>query len=253
MGSIGDLFRINITLFLRILAFGFGIHSIQSSHVFCKLISYITICSMVLSNGSIVLASIDRYVLTSRSVNMRSLANISIAKRLAFIIICLSFVFPIHLLFDYNAAKSIRVCVLKFSSKVYKAFLSVSYLILFGILPPTLLITFGILTLKNIRSLRSSRSNFLRRIDYNLTIMVLSQIILTILAPLAYSIYAVYNNYIGDTTEQNMWVNHLVALISYIECTCGFYFYIGISKRFRQHFFKIITRQHPGRFQTSSE
>ena len=92
--TIANLIMLNIIILFRILTV-FSIDPTKTSWFFCKFRAYITQTSTTLSRTYILLACIDRWAMTSRTVAIRAFARIKIAKILipsSSFIWCVSFI-----------------------------------------------------------------------------------------------------------------------------------------------------------------
>ncbi|CAF1422164.1 unnamed protein product [Adineta ricciae] len=136
--------------------------------ILCRLRLYIGyICAMTF-RSMIVLATIDRYALTSSRSTFRTFASISTARRA----IITTFLFwsaaGFHLLIGPRIENN--RCLLY---GLYGFLFSVFQLLSFGILPSVLMIVFALLLIKNIRQSRTRSGShytksFLRKRDRNL-------------------------------------------------------------------------------------
>ncbi len=140
---------------------------------------------------------------------------------------------------------------------------------------PILMILFGILTLRNVRYLtvfgdyfhrlhrRRQKHRFVQvclscchcqntiqyQIDKQLTLMIITEIIVTIITSLPYGIYAFYNflRLVNRRTmvdpSESIWIPLLIRTTMYFEPSCGFYIYLLTLTTMRKRFCKTFTEK----------
>jgi hypothetical protein len=156
----------------------------------------------------------------------------------------------------------------------YNRVLWVGWVLFFhSFLLPILMIIFGILTVKNIQYLtafgdylhrlqyrrdRRRKHRFLEmcshcslgrksiqsQIDRQLTLMIITEILVTISTSLPYGIYALYH--LLQTTQgrtdstESVWIILLIKMTIYFEPSCGFYIYLITLTTLRKRFCKMF-------------
>jgi hypothetical protein len=140
---------------------------------------------------------------------------------------------------------------------------------------PILMTTFGLLTLRNVRHTsvfsycfsrrrrrhQIKRGQFIqmcshctrcknsmqRKIDNQLTAMIITEIIVTVFTSLPYGTYAFYHLVYGNQFQakyKTEWVSLFIRMSMYFEASCGFYIYLitltTLRKRFCKTFFEKI-------------
>ncbi|CAF1039296.1 unnamed protein product [Rotaria sordida] len=130
----------------------------------------------------------------------------------------------------------------------YEIAFQIFFLILTCAIPPILMTIFGILTVFNVKKLRTqvgpqnndARNERLRSKDRQLIIMLLIQVLMTILCTLPFSVanitsmifqYLITLSDYGDAI--NTFYSNLSRLINYFNPVVGFYIYTLSSKTFR--------------------
>ncbi|CAF3095099.1 unnamed protein product [Rotaria sp. Silwood2] len=142
------------------------------------------------------------------------------------------------------------------------------------LLLPILMILFGILTLKNIRTLPTFRCLHNRRYDQNrqfvqmchhcvdnrrssqyqvekqLTLMIITEIIVTVLTSFPYAAYSFYrlltiNKQTYETRVSNKanWIELTIRMTVYLEPSCGFYIYLMTLTTLRKRFSSVILKK----------
>jgi hypothetical protein len=87
------------------------------------------------------------------------------------------------------------------------------------------------------------RNSIQHQIDKQLTAMIISEIILTILTSVPYGSFALYHLLYGIQTERvfkDEWISLFIRISMYFEASCGFYMYLMALKTLRKRFCKII-------------
>ena len=188
----------------------------------------------------IVLATIDRYALTSSRSTFRTFASISTARRA----IITSFLF-------WSAAGFHLLIGLRIENNRYLLYgflFSVFQLFTFGIVPSVLMIIFASLLIKNIRRSRTRSESrytksFLRKRDRSLIELVYTKILLNFICTFPYSISSInmgLTNEIRNKSTRRIQVESLrfFFFITFLQYLMGyltaFYGYLVMSKSFRR-------------------
>ena len=232
----------------NIVTFRFQINWLALNTPFCKFqISYgaFTITSIFVINCFI---SFDRYVMSSRSVRVRSFSSKKVARNLLIIGLVLVWCLigtPVTILFE-NVSLSVNgpiVCTSK--SKMFLLFAAlVYYPILEGVLPIILAIYFWFITRKHIHHLRNE--NFVRRFDKQITKMYFIQIIVCAIASFpfaAITLYRTVTNQTLRTVDQENIVQFLRLLaicLFYIQYCSDFYIYVITSSEIQEQAKRIL-------------
>lgn len=223
-------------LVVRSLMDGFGIDLVGNSLVLCRFRYIILHPSYALSSWFLVLASIDRFCISSRSVRLRSLSHLLIARRAIVIAACLCFLLYSHVLglFEIEQLKSGPYCYGK--TGLYRIIYDFLFFSSFSCLPPILMMIIGLATVHNIRFARvrvtataQATIGQLNRKDRQLILMLLIQLIATIVCTLPHAIQKLYSTFtVNDSkTPLRTAIESLMAQITrqllYINASMGFY------------------------------
>ncbi|UJR20334.1 hypothetical protein I4U23_023465 [Adineta vaga] len=200
----------------------------------------------------VVFACIDRYIVTQTNVHIRSLSSVSMALKnvfFAFLVLC---IIAIHMpiLMDIRNG----ICGM---FGLYKLIYAIYQISLVGILPPTLMIVFSILTMRSLQQ-RHGRRIRARQRDRYLMRMLTAEVLVNIFTSIPYSVNLVYGAityYITDKSvvqqEIEAFISFVTQFLGYLISVAPFYLFISISKPFRNEFinlmFKCIhqrTRRH---------
>ena len=230
--SFANAFQLNIGLASNILDFGFSIHPYHSSSILCKFRNYLIITGGFLSQTYLLLACIDRYIITVNKSHYRPLNTISMANRIICLTACFWFIILSHMLVYSNILPNNHFCF--YSSSSYTFFISLHNLILSGFILPILMSIFGLLTLKNIRRIRRQVSSRRKRKHY-LSLMLTSNIFISVLFTFVYTSGLIYVSFfmMNKGKSQRRFILFIAIIFYYLPYVISFYVNILTSQRFR--------------------
>ena len=223
-------------LVVRSLMDGFNIDLVGSSLVLCRFRYIILHPSYALSSWFLVLASIDRFCISSRSVRFRSLSQLFIARRAIGIATCVCLFSYSHILglFEIEQLKSGPYCYAK--AGLYRIVYDFLFFSSFSLLPPILMMIIGLATVHNIRFARvrvatTTQANVgqLNRKDRQLILMLLIQLIATIVCTLPHAIQKLYATFtVNDSknplrTATESLMTQITRQLLYMNASMGFY------------------------------
>jgi len=231
--------NINILFFgllVRSLMDGFNIDVISNILVFCRLRYIVFHPSSVLSSWFLVLASIDRFCISSQSIRLRKFSHLAIARRAVIVASCVCLLMYIHIfgLFEIEQLQSGPYCYAK--RGFYRVFYDFLFFASFSFFPPILMMIFGLATVRNILLTRTrvgiTRPTILGQLnkkDRQLIWMLLVQLIATIVCTLPYTILKLYSTFtVNDTknlyrSEIELLVLQITRQLLYIGAGMNFY------------------------------
>ncbi|CAF0833188.1 unnamed protein product [Adineta steineri] len=255
IASICDFIHLNSGPLTNILQYGFHYDWTINSNTYCKLKSYISFVFTVISATLTAIASIDRYILSSRNTNRWKFSTRSIAVRCILFTIFFWIFFSIPIAFCYtrynHSSHNEQLICSNVSQHMPCHIIQIIYTCIFnGFLPPVIMIYFGLLTCTNARNLRRrslTDSARLRQINYQLTLMLILQTVKSSFASLP---FAIFNCYLLATikldkslilqAKENL-VNQIVYLLFWSNYT-SFFVYIYSSDIFRHQCMKAMKR-----------
>ncbi len=254
--NLANLILIYSSILSVSLALGYGIAPGTSNLGYCRYNLYMAILLDVLSSSYLVLASIDRMLVTSSNSHRRQLST----RRLAYICIISVTLFWIlfhsHVLFSANiteVASNNFVCALPAGINVI--FHSYYSLIVKALMIPLLMTIFGLLALKNLQRVRRnivapvltttetivrSHSQPSRSKDRQFCLILFTDISIYIIfsfmlsAILMYQQMTQYNVKSPFQTQVDLFLKYVATFINYISICIGCYTNIIISKTFRK-------------------
>ena len=255
-GNIVDFMFLVFTLTPTFLGGGYDINPGNKNLAFCRSVAYIGLILSCLGPSYLILASIDRTLITSRNAGTRKRST----RRLAITCIIGSAIF--WMIFHIHAF--IYMVILQFGPDyfictfqpgAYISFITYYSLIVTGIAPPLLMIIFGIWTMKNIRQIQNTaqpsgtstirtivtvgRSNTPQSKDRQLVRMLLMDISIYIFARFPATIFLIYGQitqHETKSTEQLLTeqaIANITYVIGFVDSSIGCYTNILVSKTFR--------------------
>jgi len=231
-----------------------GSNGSQTVPVLCKLWSYTPTVFTTISILMLCLASVDRYCSTSRDAHRRKLSSVKVARNSILIAVIVSFLLPIPDLF-YSVINEGQCGYISESYDKYISYFLIP--VLLTILPLFILSIFGCLTRRNLTiCLARKQQTEAQRLNYQLTYMLLIQIIWFILSTLTLSGVKLYDTITVKTRKdlQKGSVKNLIetiAFLIYSSYQCGsFYVYYltsatyrnGVKKIFKKIYGQLTTR-----------
>jgi len=248
--SINNLFVIYTGIITRYLSLFSDNDIANNSSVLCKLKYYIIYTALSLVLWLTVLASIDRFLCSSRKVSYRRLSRNTIARRTLIGTFLLIFVIHIHMLIYYDVSEG--YCNIFLTE--YQTFFDMFFFVISCILPIILMTIFGLLMINNIRQSRNrvhpQQSNQrLKSNDRQMVLMLAIQILLTALFSVPYSIINVYYTIRYNILQYEiplydfvilLFTNNIAGILYFSNPIIGFYIYTLCGKRFRLELKQLI-------------
>ncbi|CAF1051769.1 unnamed protein product, partial [Didymodactylos carnosus] len=246
--AINNFFVLYFSLITRLLSDGFSIDPTSNSMAFCKIRYYFSYIFFALSPYFTVLASIDRYCVSSSNPNIRRFSNRTVAYRAISMTILFTLLIYMHMAiyFQVNTIPFIPITYCYTRPGTYATFYALFYLIFYCLLPPVLMGTFGLLTILSIRQHRQrivpSTVNISRgkKRDKQLSRMLLIQIITEVLLVMPFAIMQlilVILNYVNDIIT---FVAALTVLPLFFSYCTSFYIYTLSARLYRTELFRVI-------------
>lgn len=249
--TIANYFVVFFILPSRILSDGFAIDPGRYNLFYCKIRFYTYFTAKSLSSWFIVLACFDRKMSSSHSVQRRSFARLKISRWMIFLTTLAGLLFYSHVLIFYEIGEE-NQCDAR--AGVYRLFNDSVYLVGYSLVPPLLMLLFGVWTIGNTRRLRRIVPRFGRRIaplnhrDQALMLMLFLQVILITITAVPHAIQKLYSTLtLNDPKDDfrkaadNVFTI-IVRTISFFNHSCTFYILTLSGKMFRQEFYKILKK-----------
>ena len=237
--AITDLCFVNFGLITKYANEQLGSQLYRTSRSYCRIRIFLTWTLPCISTSYLVLAALDRCLSTSANTRHRSFSRIRIARRLTIIPIILYSLTTSHQFFYFDLRPKCSA-----QPGGYSIFISLYSIIWTSLVPQSLLLTFGIITYRNIRSSRKrlarpdeqhrSRTD-IHLIRITLVQVLSSSILLNIRT--AYYAYTVLSTDLPKSDRQKAFENLILEISSsvfYINFCKSFYINTLTSKLFRQ-------------------
>ncbi|CAF1246449.1 unnamed protein product [Adineta steineri] len=253
VSSISNLIIIIYPLLTRIIFDGFE-YSVTKETVFilCKFRYYILHTFDLISLTCICLATLDRYLISSRKVRLRQ--KIIIRKRaeqlILFIIILIAFYcIPIAIFFDVSNNGRCAI----YSPKFLYYYFWIFQICLHSIIPIIFLTILGTLTYKQLRKMK--RTKRIRTLNSNkqLSRMLLLMCIAIVLSSIPYCIEHIYFVMTpNDPLERTSYIflyHVITSILFYTNPVTSFYVFFISTPNFRRHIRQLIFgKSHTHRF-----
>ncbi|CAF1066198.1 unnamed protein product [Didymodactylos carnosus] len=194
--SVSDFIHMNCGPLSNLIEVGFN-YSIETL-LFCKLKTYVNYVIIAIAATFVTLASMDRYILSTKDVDVWIYSTRKMAKRIITITIIFWSILSIPVLNCSTKYNSTIIQGLTCSWKYHFACIVTEIFykcIINGLLPLLLMVTFGLLTCRNVRNIRQrsiTKSNGLQQLNEQLTTMFLLQTFKSGFSTLPYVIWNCY-------------------------------------------------------------
>jgi len=239
--SCANLIVIIYPLLTRIIYDGYKYRIGQNTiFILCKFRYYVLYTFDLISLTCICMATLDRYLISSRNVRLRRLSTTR--KRTKQILLIIIFLFGLHNIpiAIYFEVSNLGQCDI-FTSSYYYYYLYVLQLSLHGIIPICFLSIFGTLTYKQLRIIgRQSSMNM----DKKSSRMILLMSVTIVLSSIPYCIEQLYYAIASDDSNEIssiVFLCHVIAsILFYTNPVCSFYVYYISTPNFRRQVCKLI-------------
>jgi hypothetical protein len=220
----------------------------ETDPILCKLRLTVLFITRCIPPWLIVLATIDRYLISSSDVNVRNMSNLKQAYRWI-IITCITSILlwaEAVYCYDANLIGTPLKCYAK--SDVCREYNDLSQSLIIIIIPSIIMFIFGLRTIKNLRQLRrlmpSNTNTSSKRIENSLTKMLFIQIILLTACNMPQAVqkfYATQTFYqpksLFQITVENF-IFGIFLILSFVPYCVSFYFFI-FGNLFQESFIRI--------------
>ncbi|UJR09259.1 hypothetical protein I4U23_013505 [Adineta vaga] len=210
---------------------------------YCKTRLYIAHVLGQCIRYTVVLACIDRLIISQTNVHIRSFSSIRMAMKLIFGMTIVYFLIVMHVPFFMDIREG--VCELL---GIYKFIYSIYQIITISIIPLALMIVTNILTLQGLQQLHGSQARAKQR-DRHFMRMLIAEVTVNIVTSIPYSanlIYGAVTYYVvgksGERIEIEVFISFFVQFLVYIIGVAPFYLSMCASKTFRRAFLTLVSK-----------
>ncbi|UJR10940.1 hypothetical protein I4U23_015125 [Adineta vaga] len=238
--SCAQLIFIYFTIFLNGLLIGYNKDPAQTSLVFCKFKLYLSSVTLILAPSFIILACIDRLIISSSSVKRRGWSQPRFAYRLVAGASVFCLISSIHAIIGATIYSMPSYSFCYVTQGPYMIFLTFYSTIIYYLLPPILMIILGLLTIIN--------HSYVRRKDLHLLRMLLLQILVCTIFTIPATAFQIYQVTIDNQFKDDIqnardlfFLSIALALFCIPHCI-SFYMYTITASIFRQEFKQIVLK-----------
>ena len=221
--------------------------------VFCKLYTYILNVLGQIPKTLVVLACVDRFMITNERATWRAFSTLKRAKWFTFFSILFWSLFTIYAPIVQTIING--RCT---NTGIFPTIYSVYAITLVGAVPAIILGIFGFLSYRNIRQMhrrvqptlnnRIGANNGIRRQDRDLLVIVISEVVVyivtTILFPLILLEMMISGYVISNKSSQYIQIEYFILNIAYlllfVNAAIPFYIYLISAKSFRRDLKQLI-------------
>ncbi|CAF3667696.1 unnamed protein product [Adineta steineri] len=255
--SISQLLAFNFALLYRMLQYGYNVQTVTTDLWFCKMRYYLFYVLIANSRYNIIMASIDRYFASSRSVLRCHWSSPKIALRVIIGNAILWSLMYIQIIIFYEIINN--SCQAQLGA--YGIFFSIYISIDSGILPVSLMIIFGLLTANNVHRTgktiapttqnlnnKSVRPGKISMKDVQLHKMLVNQLLLFIFLNIPNPCYLVYRVFTMNNYKSSLqlsietFVSNMTYVVLYLGFALTFANFFVSSKLFRREFLNVIQK-----------
>ncbi|CAF0974329.1 unnamed protein product [Adineta steineri] len=190
----------------------------------------------------IMLACVDRFLVTRTNVRIRSLSSVNMARKLVFIMFVLCSLIAIQILVTEDIKNGICTML-----TTYKLPYSIYQIIVISIIPPMLMCIFSILTIRKLHQRRDIIQMHVKRKDRYLMRMVIAEVMINVLTSIPYSanlLYGALTYYVVNKSalrlEIESFISYIAQFIIYFLGIAPFYLFMLASKPFRKEFINLF-------------
>lgn len=264
VGSIASLIQLFFGLLIRILSSGFDLDLTFENVAWCKIRSYTTTCASLTALSCLVWTAMDRFFSTCRQIQWRYLNTVRLANQISFLTVMFWSLLSIPTLIYTIPGQTRGVCAT--SSKIWGVLALYFFnLFCYGIFPWFFMSLFGILTLKNLRTMHHQRIQpfstivitRMARIDHQLTSMLFLQIIFSLISSVPFCIETFYQ-YTSQTMPKTDYrraqeglAQQVFRLAFYLNYISMFYVNYLSSPIFRRIAWKVVENLFKNRIEIS--
>ncbi|CAF0865399.1 unnamed protein product [Adineta steineri] len=229
-----QFFSISLTILTSI----YGDDRTGRSLVWCKLRYTLGQTCGLATFYMICFTAVDQFFSTNHRYNLRQMCTLKLGRYFTFIFICFAIIHSIALGSSYDIQSTFGCTISNYVAIQYSTFFF--YPVLIGFLPIVIASLFSMLAYHNVRRIvRRQLPIVRRRLDKQITAMVLMRVIIFVCSVSPFDAYRIYT--INFPTSQSMPMAYAIgrliqtvfAFINSMNSVISFYVFIIFSSRFR--------------------
>ncbi|CAF1654965.1 unnamed protein product [Adineta steineri] len=239
-----QIFYISLTVSTSI----YGDVTIGGSSAWCKL-RYILAQICALTNFYMIcFSAVDQFFSINHRFNLRQMCTLKLGRYFSFIFICFAIIHSIALGSSYDVQPTSGCVLSNYVAIQYSTYFF--YPVLIGLLPIAIASSFSILAYHNVRHIVRRQLPIVRRkLDKQITAMVLMRVIAFVCLVLPYNAYRIYA--INFPTSRNVPMAYAIGRllqaiflsINLINYIINFYLFIIFSSRFRRQVKLVLVKK----------
>jgi hypothetical protein len=209
--AIDECFQLSFTTLSRVIAATDGYDPTKVSLAWCKARAYFAQMGTTFLPMSIGLAAIDQYLSTSYHQQLRQISTYKLAQRLAGILLILTALYCISFPIFYSIGSTQGCSTYNPSYNYYYSF--VHLCIIIGMIPIAISSAFSLLAYQNVRRITRRHMPIVRRrLDRQLTALVLARVALFVITTLPFVSIRTYqfNHYVNPNDPYAVAVDSLI-------------------------------------------
>jgi hypothetical protein len=250
IASFFNLIALSVGLLPRVLSIGFGIDASSTSMIWCKSRLFLSYTGTLTSIACICFASIDRFLMSCRSVAWRNRSKLNTAKIAILISVLVIIANNIPYLLFYTI---VQVTTATGNTTTRCSLINPSFVlygnyflrpVLLSILPGTILIITGLLTYRNITSITGVQLR--STLQRNLTSMILMQIFVVVIPIIPFATINIYQTVTSSVVKssyrlaQETLAADISNIILYVSYASNFYVYLISGSSYRRDFLRFV-------------
>ncbi|CAF0987920.1 unnamed protein product [Adineta steineri] len=239
-----QFFSISLTILTSI----YGDDATGRSSIWCKLRYIVAQTCALTTFYMICFTAVDQFFSTNHRLNLRQMCTLRLGRYFAFVCICFTIIHSIALGSSYGIQPTFGCIISDHIWVQYSTYFF--YPILFGFLPIVTASTFSMLAYRNVRHIVRRQLPIVRRkLDKQMTAMVLMRVIVFVCLATSYSVYRIYTTSfpISQSIPMAYAVGRLIQAIflsiSNINFAISFYLFIIFSSRFRRQVKLVLVKK----------
>ncbi|CAF0877044.1 unnamed protein product [Adineta steineri] len=204
----------------------------------CALTTYYMVC----------FTTIDQFFSTNHRFSLRQMCTLKLGRYFAFILICVAIIHGVVVGSSYNVQPTLGCVLTNYIAVQYSTYFF--YPILVGLLPVVIASSFSILAYHNVRRIVRRQLPIVRRkLDKQITAMVLMRVIAFVFLVLPFITYRIYTINFPVSRSKPMayaigkLIQAILTSIYIIDYIINFYLFIIFSPRFRRQVKLVLVKK----------
>lgn len=239
-----NLFYTSTMMVYRLLADGYQLDITKVSSVSCKLVVYAFHTCGLLAQYFVILASIDRFCASSANAHLRKFSHVKVARWAILCVMMTIMLFYINtpVLIDLRTTDAFG-CRIR-GDTIYKHVYSIIQVILFAVVAPLLMATFGIMTIYNIKQVRiiPTTASRHRRTENQLAGMLMVQVTTNVIltTPTCVTYLMLMMSLSIQTTSAFYFARMMTQLLLYTSFATPFILYVASASAYRKELIRLM-------------